>query len=480
MNSFYGGKEGRSYAIIKHFDSVIDMVNQFKKGAGYTEVSYGEYVIIDTIVNRNNPNDVDNGKIYRRGLNFSDETTGGAIYVGQIQGTEGKIPHLDFVSMSELKSYDDIDGDGKVIVDGTIYQVVDNGQILSLPSADLDSIYSNGSTHRIQLGYKTIADEDGANRKGMIGLEVPNPIVKVSAQIVSPISGVTYDHKSITNTVDSSTVDFSNPINQHSESIDLAKEGVQYYDYQIAIPKSADNIKVSASTQVQDNGVLQLEYDTISNNAPVHITANLSSVNVVDGLRSVQGSDVYEYHLSGKEEWQFLGNPNGQFHIYAKYGLDNPFNSPSDVISFLNEEYPFGIRIPIFENGSTTTIKEYDLAQAGWVISAEIQQGSTVAGQEAHIHSSLFAFDYRGENGPISLSLLKAANLSTEVQLKGWFQVQQFQSSFTSSPQQIILIGDRSNDVNTPDFGVISSGERNKLQMRGLWLESEAGEKWWL
>jgi len=41
MNSFYGGKEGRTYHLVKSFPNVTVMKNLFKQGANYTDVNYG-------------------------------------------------------------------------------------------------------------------------------------------------------------------------------------------------------------------------------------------------------------------------------------------------------------------------------------------------------------------------------------------------------------------------------------------------------
>ena len=47
MYSFYGGKQGRSYKITAHFDSIWDMVQAFNQGGDYTDAQYDEYVIIE-------------------------------------------------------------------------------------------------------------------------------------------------------------------------------------------------------------------------------------------------------------------------------------------------------------------------------------------------------------------------------------------------------------------------------------------------
>ena len=73
MDSFYGGKQGRSYKIVARFDSIKDMVDAFRQGGSYTDVTYDEYVIIDTILNKHEKNNVENGLLYRRGYNYSEQ-----------------------------------------------------------------------------------------------------------------------------------------------------------------------------------------------------------------------------------------------------------------------------------------------------------------------------------------------------------------------------------------------------------------------
>lgn len=48
------------------------MVNEFMKGGSYTDVNYGQYVIIDTILNLDHKNDDINGILYRRGLDYTE------------------------------------------------------------------------------------------------------------------------------------------------------------------------------------------------------------------------------------------------------------------------------------------------------------------------------------------------------------------------------------------------------------------------
>ena len=121
MSSFYGGKQGRTYHIVQRYDSVADMVDAFSGGGAYTKANYGQYVIIDTVLNEGRSSSLENGLLYRRGFDYNDSGYGpkpiktasmtdqefheqwvkwvqnpgaGAIYVGQIVGPEGRTPEL--------------------------------------------------------------------------------------------------------------------------------------------------------------------------------------------------------------------------------------------------------------------------------------------------------------------------------------------------------------------------------------------------
>jgi len=74
--SFYGGRQGASFILRKSFSSVIEMVNAFRQGESYEDVAFDEYVIIST----NDLGNEDNGKIYRRGYDYTNDM-GGAEYL---------------------------------------------------------------------------------------------------------------------------------------------------------------------------------------------------------------------------------------------------------------------------------------------------------------------------------------------------------------------------------------------------------------
>lgn len=99
MDSFYGGKAGISFVLKGRFDSIDDMVQAFKRGDSYRDVWYNEFCLIDTP----NKNDVDNGKLYQRGLDYTNDM-GGAVYKGQIVGPMSGTPFMQMNTIQEVKN----------------------------------------------------------------------------------------------------------------------------------------------------------------------------------------------------------------------------------------------------------------------------------------------------------------------------------------------------------------------------------------
>lgn len=99
MDSIYGGRPGSPFVIKARFSSIKEMQEAFQKGPDYKDVWYGEYCIIDT----DNKNDFDNGKIYQRGTEYGNDT-GDAKYVGQVVGPQSGVPAFDFASIDDIKT----------------------------------------------------------------------------------------------------------------------------------------------------------------------------------------------------------------------------------------------------------------------------------------------------------------------------------------------------------------------------------------
>lgn len=97
MDSFYGGKPGVSFKLSGYFKSIDDMIQAFKKGDSYRDVFYGEYCLISTV----NLNDKDNGKLYKRGLDYTNDM-GGAVFCGNIVGPSSGVPFLQLNTIKEV------------------------------------------------------------------------------------------------------------------------------------------------------------------------------------------------------------------------------------------------------------------------------------------------------------------------------------------------------------------------------------------
>lgn len=98
MDSLYGGKQGVSFVLRGYFESVDAMVQAFKRGDSYRDIWYSEFCLIDTP----NKNDKDNGKLYQRGLDYTNDL-GGAIYKGQIVGSSSGTPFMQLNTVKEVK-----------------------------------------------------------------------------------------------------------------------------------------------------------------------------------------------------------------------------------------------------------------------------------------------------------------------------------------------------------------------------------------
>lgn len=162
------------------------MVQCFEQGAITANiVNYGEYVIIDT-PDKNNP---DNGKVYRRGLNYQKSETNplaGAEYIGQIVGPQGDSPEL------EIDDYDVNENTGEYVVnDGLV------------PGAKVE--YQDGKVivsdfeDAIKYSWVTLRDEFGNIYGCKIGFQFPYFVLALTAESVNPYYNRSNNNKDFIN-----------------------------------------------------------------------------------------------------------------------------------------------------------------------------------------------------------------------------------------------------------------------------------------
>lgn len=147
MDSLYASRPGASFTIKASFSSYAAMVKEFQKGPNYTDCWYNEYCLLST-TNKNHP---DNGKIFKRGLNYTDSKTGGAIYVGQIVGPSSGTPFM------EMNNIDSVVEKSKTREDNAYYRypVMKNGQVASNWEQDGNTWKDNNEPIYTGLSFNT-------------------------------------------------------------------------------------------------------------------------------------------------------------------------------------------------------------------------------------------------------------------------------------------------------------------------------------
>lgn len=177
MYSFYGGKQGFSFTLVESFESIAAMVEKFKLGSEYTTVHYNEYVLINTL-NKNNP---DNGKIFRRGCDYSNDM-GGAIYIGTIVGPAGKAPMLELTTIEKVlekqaeENYEIRKGEGS-------YSPVGENII---PGKTEEGLFND----EIKWAYCSVRDANNEDTVAYIGFKIPYLVVDFSAEAIDSYSNL--------------------------------------------------------------------------------------------------------------------------------------------------------------------------------------------------------------------------------------------------------------------------------------------------
>lgn len=181
MYSFYGGRPGNSFIIIKNFPTVQDMVTAFSGGPNYTDVHYDEYVIINT----QDKNSEDNGKIYRRGYEYTN-SQGGAEYIGTIVGPSGNAPMVQMTTEAGVRQkqqqYED---------DPAYTQRFNQGSYTLTNYSLVPGKQGNTFHDEISWTCCSIRDINGVDTTAYIGFTIPYPVIELQAQTGSPYSQAT-------------------------------------------------------------------------------------------------------------------------------------------------------------------------------------------------------------------------------------------------------------------------------------------------
>lgn len=285
MDSFYGGKQGVSFVLRASFPSVDEMVRTFKQGSAYTDVFYNEYCLIDTP----NKNHKDNGKIYRRGLEYQNNM-GGAIYVGKIVGPSSGVPYFQLMTIPEVEEKTKLelgeydfrrypygkDEDGYLLTDGVVEGPNNDGtpaiQTFEFSAANADdesagslvpgkSVVDGENVYNDTIKYtwcnirRDVTDEDSdvdPDSFFYVGFQFPYTVIDYSIHMTSP-----YDSNGdvLKDATEIDRIDtYDHPFYEHWD-LGLPKgiKGDTLRNLRVIIPTSNDKNKIYAASAITVN-----------------------------------------------------------------------------------------------------------------------------------------------------------------------------------------------------------------------------------
>ena len=377
MYSFYGGRPGNSFIIITTFQSVSDMIEAFSHGPNYTDVHFDEHVLINT-EDKNSP---DNGKIFRRGYNYKDEL-GGAIQIGQIVGPAGPAPFLsltDYRTVEEMNQSSTISSD-QIKKDSGSYNI--NSSLI--PGYDEEHNKYNDKIEWISCSIKT---QDSGECNAYIGFKIPYLVMDWQAKTIDSYENPTIEEK------------------------DESKSHPFYKKWELGIPKgrtgtSLSDLKIKKYNLVEDGDIKTVDgqsYQGIQgqniliynqtdyeNNNPQGITTRkyLGKYNIIQDIKHENGklkikctndNDEYrEFEINEIENIE-LNPDTGQFII--KY-----FNNDNQTVFSLN----WVKDVEFDENEGTLTFKyansetQEKICPINWIKDAEVKTDTSTNVQKLY------------------------------------------------------------------------------------------------
>ena len=335
MDSLYGGHEGTSFVIKASFASVNEMRQMFSRGSNFTEVWYGEYCLIST-KNKNHP---DNGKVFRRGLDYQNTQTAGSIYVGQIVGPSSGTPFfqvdtIDNVTHMSTKALEENtyrrypvgqNADGTVI---TNWKQDDNGNWhdgggtlkkdfkFNIKNRTLVPGKS-GNSFNDDIEYTWVnirKDDEDADSWFYVGMKFPYTVIDYKAHAVSQ-----YDT--------AGNIKQENAMASITRIDDKTHPFWEYWD--MGIPKGLKgdtlrNLKVIEMTEALRNKVYSTEHITVNPTTGLATVGQSGYPNMEDDIAKHRQIVVYELYIYDKRI-----NPDpiliylGDFNIIKNITLDD-------------------------------------------------------------------------------------------------------------------------------------------------------------
>ena len=192
FNSFYGGRRGASFVLKKSYPTIPAMTSAFAN-PNNPDVGFDEYAIIDN-QNRNHP---DNGKVFRRGYNYGSEQeiaywdeenptatstvqSHGAILIGKISGPAGRAPNVKLVPMSSVTVAANNHAGS---IPHSVLLPASSGQITMIPG----KIPMSENEYNDNIKYESVTVRTDIQDDSTVyaGFEVPYPVIDFVASSTS-------------------------------------------------------------------------------------------------------------------------------------------------------------------------------------------------------------------------------------------------------------------------------------------------------
>ena len=361
MDSFYGGRPGASFIIVKtfsghdesgtHISGYDEMVNSFSEGNGYKEVYFDEYVTIYDIVNTTH-----NGEVYRRGYNLSNE--GGAELVGKITGPAGQNTIIDLLPYQSINSTtaagQPIYSNKQSEATSSEYWTGTENTIELIPGA-IQNQNNNIFNDNIVYKYYNVIDEENNVNKMKIGFQIPYPVFNFKVQQTNADQQISIQ---------------KNPDTDNHKF---------YQDWTIFIPRSYKGNSITKLTLLQMNGTdgMNINYDFYNQNTIFEgynnsLTPQQNKKNYdIQHNTVIIACEITSYNANG--------TPNPQLYYVADYEFISniDINEQGYLTFWLPDGTEINSSVSILPTIESINMNDYGEISVGWKNTNNTEGNST-------------------------------------------------------------------------------------------------------
>ena len=280
LNSFYGGRRGASFIITKRYGSVDEMINAFSLGGEYTDVNYDDYVLIDT-ENKNNP---DNGKVYRRGYDYTNE----------LGGPAGLAPHLSLHTIDTVRNIQQTEGYDYRTGEGR-YTTTNEGLV---PGKYIDPNTGVVSYNDdINWVYCSVRNENDSDSIAHVGFSFPYPVIDYVVETLPDFEDMTLTR------IDDQTHPF---YEKWKLSLPKGAKGDSFRNLRTMIADNTIEPYEGQAADIANNReVVVYDFYTYNESAEEHKTYYVGYFNKIDNINVTdQGLITIDYSYADTETYQ--------------------------------------------------------------------------------------------------------------------------------------------------------------------------------